>query len=146
MTPTLAGRWQTRLATFATLGVLVSLLFVPFLGATPFIVLFWVALLGLVWDVVWILVQRLRWDRDWPPAFQWASAYIEAAFLFLVVGVFGLPGLERGSLPLFGFLVHYSVVFLAIFAWVQGPMRALFPFWRFHGGRIVPDVASGQRR
>ncbi len=146
MTPTLVGRWQTRIATLATLGLLVTLVLSLLLGTGVFLVLIYVALFGLAWDVLWIGLQKFRWDRDWPIAFQWLTAAIEGAFVFLVVALFGLTGIPQGGLGLGAFLIHYTLVFLVIFLWVQGPMRALFPFWRFHGGRIVPVVSSGQRR
>jgi hypothetical protein len=75
MTPTLLGRWQTRLFLLATVGVLITL---PFyfsiidinLGAGYHPVFFWilgyVALFGLVWDIVYIYLQKFRWNRDWP--------------------------------------------------------------------------------
>jgi hypothetical protein len=151
VTPNLIGRWQTRIAMLLTLGILVTLIFA--LSYNPegrndgepgsinedfFIVLFSVLVLGLIWDIVWILAQRLRWDRDWPPAFQWATAIIEGALIWLLLNNGGLPNIPAEEAPPFGvFLFHYGAVFVVTWVWVQGPMRALFPRWRFHGGRIV---------
>lgn len=147
MTPTLAGRWQTRLALFATLGLLITLIFVIATGSVVFLAaLFYLAVFGLVWDVLYILLQQLRWDRDWPPVFAWLAALWEAVFLFALSAVISLPGIGPGGLPLLPFVIHYLSVWTAIFLWTQGPMRALFPFWRFHGGRIVPSVAADQHR
>lgn len=140
VTPTLVGRWQTRIALLATLGLIVTALFALAYGSvTFFVVLFYVALFGVVWDVIYILLQQYRWDRDWPAAFQVLNGFVEGVVLYLAITVVGLPGVPR-DLPPLVFLAHYGLVWLAVFLWAQGPMRALFPFWRFHGGTIIPRV------
>ena len=145
MTPTLMGRWQTRVALLATLGVLVS---IPFwlIADTPvfFAVLAWVAGLGLAWDLLYSFLQAFRWERDWPPAFAVVAGIAEGALVYLLATRIGLPGLPR-DLPLGLFAFHYSTVWLVTFFFAQGPMRAIFPWWRFHGGRIWPGVGRGQR-
>jgi hypothetical protein len=147
VTPTLAGRWQTRIALFATLGLLITLIFVVLTGRTVFLfALLYLALFGLAWDLIYTILQRFRWDRDWPPIFAWLAAVWEGVFLFALAAVVALPGIDPGGLPLVPFVLHYGLVWITIFLWTQGPMRALFPFWRFHGGRIVPAVSAGQRR
>lgn len=151
LTPTLFGRWQTRTAMMLTFGVIISLIFA--LAYNPearndfnngalnedfFIVLAAVLVLGWIWDIVWILLQKLRWDRDWPPAFQWATAIVEGVAVWLLLDNGLLPFIPEEEAPPFGvFLFHYLVIFFVTFFWVQGPMRALFPHWRFYGGRIV---------
>ena len=145
MTPTLIGRWQTRIVTFATLGVIVTAIF-ALLGDGPFFaVLGYVVLFGLVWDVVWIGLQQLRWDRDWPAAFQVATGIWEGIFVYAVASLVILPGIPH-EIPPTTFIAHYGLVWLTIFVWVQGPMRVILPFWRFHGGRVVPGVSARQRR
>jgi hypothetical protein len=147
MTPTLVGRWQTRIALLGTLGVIVSALFAAVYGSGLFfLVLGYVALFGLAWDVLYIALQRLRWDRDWPAAFQVLNGIVEGALVFLLISTFGLPGIAAGSIPLWLFVLQYGLVWLVTFLWAQGPMRAIFPFWRFHGGRVVPAVSSAERR
>jgi hypothetical protein len=147
VTPTLIGRWQTRIALLGTLGVLVSTLFALAYGtALFFLVLAYVAAFGLVWDVLYIALQRLRWDRDWPAAFQVLNGLVEGALVYGLIATVGLPGIAPGAVPLPLFVAHYGTVWLVTFLWAQGPMRALFPFWRFHGGRIVPAVSSSERR
>jgi hypothetical protein len=138
MTPVLLGRWETRIAMLATLGLLITALFaLGYDDSTFFEVLFYVGLFGIGWDVVYIALQQLRWDRDWPAAFQVATGIWEGVFLYLVIDNIGLPGIEEGMVPMGRFIAHYGLVWLSIFVWVQGPMRAVFPFWRFHGGRII---------
>jgi hypothetical protein len=146
VTPTLMGRWQTRVALLATVGLLVSVPFALVAGSgTFFVVVAYVALFGLAWDVLYSLLQALRWERDWPPAFAVVAAVVEAVVIFALATNVGLPGLPR-DLAAGLFTFHYAVVWLSVFFFAQGPMRALFPWWRFHGGRIWPGVARSQRR
>lgn len=146
MTPTLIGRWQTRIVFLATLGVLVS---IPFwlIAGTPvfFVIVAWVAVLGLAWDVLYSFLQAFRWERDWPPAFAVVAGLVEGAAVYLLTTKIGLPGIPADlALGLFAF--QYSCVWLVTFFWGQGPMRAFAPWWRFHGGRIWPGVSPDQRR
>jgi len=151
MTPNLLGRWQTRAAMFLTWGVLISFLFALFynpegrndgnpgaLNEDFFIVLFAVLILGFFWDVAWILLQRLRWDRDWPGAFQWGAALVEGVFAWILLANGALPFIPAEEAPPGSvFFFHYGLIFLVTWVFIQGPMRALFPRWRFYGGRIV---------
>lgn len=140
MTPTLFGRWQTRLFLFATVGVLVTLPFVlGIFGTNAGIIFFWVlgylALVGLLWDSLYIYLQTFRWDRDWPAIFQVLAGLWEAVFFIGIVKLFGLPGVPK-TLPLGLFFLHYSAVWLGIFTASQTLMRVLFPRWRFRGGQM----------
>jgi hypothetical protein len=47
-----------------------------------------------------------------------------------------LPWLP-GPVPWKAFLIHFGVVWLAVWLFANGPMRVLFIRWRFHGGRLV---------
>ena len=146
MTPTLIGRWQTRILLLATIGVLITAIFAAMLPGPFFVVLAYVLGFGVVWDVAYIGLQRLRWDRDWPAAFQVATGVWEGAFLYTLIATVGLPGIPRESVPLGTFVAHYGLVWLLTFLWAQGPMRVVFPYWRFHGGRVFPAVSSRQRQ
>ncbi len=138
MTPTLLGRWQTRLFLLSTVGVFVTL---PFTlgcigpGASPefFWILVYVALFGVIWDSFYNYLQKFRWDRDWPGAFQLISGIWEAIFIGSVVKLFGLPNVTQ-ELPLIWFTIHYSLVWLGVYLASQMLMRILFPRWRFKGG------------
>ena len=92
---------------------------------------------GVGWDILYIALQQLRWDRDWPAAFQVANGVIEGILVYSVITTTGLPGIESGSATPELFTAHYGLVWLTTFVWTQGPMRVLFPRWRFFGGRIV---------
>ncbi len=69
MTPVLYGRWQTRLFLLSTLGVLLTAFFAILYQdfQTTFALLAYVFIFGLGWDVLYHLLLRLRWDRDWAP-------------------------------------------------------------------------------
>lgn len=139
MTPTLLGRWQTRLLLLATVGVLATL---PFAIASAtiqvalifFSILGYVAVFGIGWDCLYNFLQTFRWDRDWPAAFQLAAGIWEGIFLSIVLKTIGLPGIDR-SIPLGLFWLHYSLVWLAVFTASQTFMRVIFPRWRFRGGQ-----------
>lgn len=138
MTPTLFGRWQTRIFLLGTLGAIVTAIFaVAYQDDTFWRVLGFVALFGIGWDIAWIGIQQLKWDRDWPPYLQWATGLWEGVFIYILIDNVGLPGIKQGYVPLERFAAHYGLVWLSVYLWSQGPMRALFPLWRFHGGRIV---------
>ncbi|NES94959.1 MAG: hypothetical protein F6K32_06935 [Desertifilum sp. SIO1I2] len=141
MTPTLFGRWQTRLFLLATAGGSITLLFAlgiigPGAGGIYFWILAYVALFGLAWDVFYNYLQQGRWDRDWPAAVQWLAALGEAIFLLLVIKIIGLPGVPRW-MPVGLFFLHYGCVWLAVFLASQSLMRILFIRWRFNGGRWI---------
>ncbi|MFW6359314.1 MAG: hypothetical protein ACOC0N_08915 [Chroococcales cyanobacterium] len=137
MTPTLFGRWQTRLFLFATVGVLITLPFAILLGKTIFFfVLLYLALLGLIWDILYIYLQKLRWDRDWPGIFQLAAGLWEALFFILLVQFVGLANVTPDALPLPWFILHYSLVWLGTYIASQTLMRIMFPRWRFRGGQL----------
>lgn len=135
MTPTLFGRWQTRLLLLGTLGLLVTAVFAFALRSiTPFVLLAVVLFAGFGWDVLYQLLQKLRWDRDWPPNLQLLAGIWEMIFL---------AGLTYG-LRLFGappawwqFAWHYSAVWLVTFLASQSIMRLFFPRWRYNGGQWV---------
>jgi len=135
MTPTLLGRWQTRLFLFATIGVLITF---PFYLVTMNSIFFWIlgyiALFGFFWDIVYTYLQKMRWDRDWSAILQLFAGIWEAIFIISLIKTVGLPGVEEFSLSYF--LLHYSLVWLGIFTASQTLMRVLFPRWRFQGGQL----------
>jgi hypothetical protein len=95
--------------------------------------------------VLYTFLQAFRWERDWPAAFAVLAAIVEGVVVFLLATRVGLPGVPK-DLPAGFFAAQYGLVWVVTFLFAQGPMRALFPFWRFHGGRIWPGVSSSQRR
>jgi hypothetical protein len=139
MTPTLFGRWQTRLLLLATIGVVITSIFswlftgngwhLPF-----FQVLAYVALFGIGWDAIYHGLQQYRWDHDWPAVFQLIAGIWEGVWIAVLFKTVGLPGVDR-LMPLNAFWLHYSLVWLGYFGASQMLMRILFPRWRFRGGQ-----------
>ncbi len=138
MTPTLFGRWQTRIFLLATIGSLITLFFyfVKDKDSLFFCILFYVALFGIAWDVLYIYIQKFRWDRDWPGAFQLLAGIWEALFILVLIKVIGLPGVSAEKFDFFWFICHYSVVWLGVYLASQSLMRVIFPRWRFRGGQL----------
>ncbi len=143
MTPTLLGRWQTRLLLMGTVGLLLTLIFCGGLLGNPtgsiyLAILVYLILFGLGWDCLYIMIQSFRWDQDWPAAFQWLAALWEAVFFVLVRGILGIQlpftDVAGGAFPWVWFGFHYVVVWIGVFTASQVLMRLLFPRWRFHGG------------
>jgi len=138
VTPGLLGRWQTRLVLLATLGVVVAGIFALARGDEAFfIVLAFVAILGLVWDLIYMAIQQVRWDRDWPTAFQVAAGIVEGVVVFLVLEFIGLPDIDKGAVGIGIYAAHYGITWLVVFLCTQGPMRVLAPRWRYNGGRLA---------
>lgn len=137
MTPTYFGRIQTRFLLLATVGtfitifyaILAALLFGPITFFIPFILLILVAVFGIFWDLIFNYAQKLRWDRDWPPAFSFIAAFIEMLPVMLIALLLNVN-------PIF-FLFHYWTVWWATFFMALGPMRVIFPRWRFRGGQWI---------
>lgn len=136
MTPTYLGRIQTRLLLLATVGSLVTFFYgilAAFLANNfttffiPFLLLFLVAFFGIFWDILYNYAQKLRWDRDWPPAFSFITAFIEMLPVMLIALLLNVH-------PVL-FLFHYWSVWWATFIMALGPMRIIFPRWRFRGGQ-----------
>lgn len=146
MTPTLAGRLQTRVFTIVVIGGLWTLLITPALSgmgtlgdayATTFTVLAVVGLLGLVWEFPYHFLQQFRWEKDWPTLLGLVTAVNEGIVVWFVVDLGLAPGLAAGSMPLGAFLLHFLTTWLVIFLFVNGPMRVPFVRWRFRGGRLI---------
>lgn len=142
MTPSLLGRMQTRLVLLFTVGLVVTFFFASWyetilFGAfgIPFVVLFWVAVIGLLWDVAYNQIQHRRWDSDWPPAYQLFAGVAEGVLAYILLRLGALPGVPE-NLPGWMFWLHYSAVWFWTFLWTQGPLRILFPQWRFRGGQF----------
>lgn len=140
MTPTLFGRWQTRLLLMTTIGTLTTLPFaLGYLGLPSGMVYFWVlgyiTLLGLGWDYLYDRLQKFRWDRDWPGILQLLAGIWEALFLLSLVNLADVPGVPK-TLSIVSFILHYGTVWLAVYTVSQTLTRILLPRWRFNGGQL----------
>ncbi len=140
MTPTLIGRWQTRILLLGTLGILVTIPFSLNGESVYFQVLFAIAVLGCLWDIVYNHLQTLRWDHDWPATLQlgagiWEAFFFYVPFRFLISNILRIGWLI--DIPLDKFSLHYVCIWLAVFTASQTLMRIIFPRWRFHGGEWI---------
>ncbi|MGH9076909.1 MAG: hypothetical protein ACRDY0_05555 [Acidimicrobiales bacterium] len=149
MTPTLVGRWQTRLLSVAVAGVLWTAVVTPFLpsGPTPpgasrigDLYLLTMTAVGLVaglgvvvWEPIYHLLMQFRWEKDWPPVFVILEAVPEGALVHWVLGHL----VTSTGLGWPAFLVDFGTTWLVVFGFVHGPMRVPFIRWRFRGGRII---------
>ena len=140
MTPTLLGRWQTRLFLLSTVGLIITLFFYGgLLGSHPrssiyFWILIYVGVFGFFWDLLYNYLHKLLWDHDWPGAIQFFACLAEGLILGLFCKYIGLPYIDQDRFDVGDFIFHYSLVSIVAFltSWVI--MRLLFPRWRFRGG------------
>ena len=147
MTPTLAGRLQTRIVLLATVGVVWTWLIGPLLGAfmddsslgdvyrLAFGALLLVAVVGVAWELVYHGLQQYRWEKDWPTLFGLVTGLPEGIVVALLLSA-GLPW-DVGDLPVTAFVVHFSTTWVLVWLVANGPMRIVSLRWRFRGGRLV---------
>lgn len=144
MTPTLLGRIQTRWVMVWTVGLAWLLAVGPWLPlagpttgtvyATGVATLVLVAVLGTVWECVYHLIQQLRWDKDWPTVLGLVLGASEATVVYWFLRR-DLP-FDVDPITPIPFAWQFGSVWLAIWAFTNGPIRILFPRWRFAGGRF----------
>ena len=159
MTPVLTGRLQTRLYLTGSVGVVVTAVITPLLptpsgmdiGAAyrmTFESLGLMAFLGLLWELVYHLVQQTRWDKDWPSLLGLLTVLNEAIVLWFVDHALGVvPGTTGTSSPfLVLFTIHVGVTWLAMWLFLQGPVRVLLVRWRFEGSRVLVPAPGRWRR
>lgn len=148
MIPTLAGRIQTRLLLFVLLGIpltaLFSWLWLPLYWDLLFLFLLTVLAtvngFGLIMDVVYIGLQRLRWDRDWPFAYQFFFSIVEFAIVLWAARAGLIPWLPAEALAGTDGLImassHFATVFIPSFLALLGPISVFFIRWRFKAGQL----------
>jgi hypothetical protein len=137
VTPVIFGRWQTRIVMMAIVGGIISAIFAAALqDSVPFVILAYVVGFGLIWDVVYILLQKFRWERDWPAAFTIGNGIVEGVLIYALIKTSGLPGID-GAISTPVYIADYALIWVIAFIWLEGPMRVAAPWWRFHGGRFT---------
>lgn len=141
VTPTLGGRWQTRLFLLVLLGGPITAVFALLYhdAQTPFALLGYVLLLGCGWDIGYNDLQMRRWNHDWPPLLALLAGLWEGVFLWAILALLQsanhtLPGVSL-ELTNGRFATHYLTVFLATWLANHSLLLLLFPRWRFHGGQ-----------
>ena len=145
MVPTLNGRIQTRIFLLAVVGGLITLIIVPVLpGSAPlgdkyrnaFLVLLSVAVLGVLWELLYHLLMQWRWEKDWPTLFGLVEGIPEGVLIWVLLGAGAIPGIV-GKVSGADFLIQFILVWLGVWLAANGPMRVPFIRWRFRGGRLV---------
>ncbi|WP_182380051.1 hypothetical protein [Nocardioides sp. WS12] len=141
MLPTLNGRLQTRIFMLVVFGSLITLVLTPILPGDPdykttFIILATVLVLGIVWELIYHVIQQFRWEKDWPTMFGLITALNEGALVWLLLDLELVPGID-GVPDFWAFLIDFSVIWFVVWIWTNGPMRVPFIRWRFFGGRII---------
>ena len=145
MVPTLNGRIQTRIFLLAVVGGLITAIIAPVLpGSAPladkyrnaFLVLLSVAVLGVLWELLYHLLMQWRWEKDWPTLFGLLEGIPEGALIWALLVAGAIPGIV-GSVSGADFLIQFILVWLGVWLAASGPMRVPFIRWRFRGGRLV---------
>lgn len=150
MTPTLAGRIQTRLFLLWTLGLVISLFYTlvyrmlapepPAVTSLAFwellVVLAYVTVIGSVLDGLYIFIQQFHWDRDWPLGYQFLSGFFEGMLVFWLFYFGWLPGTSYDAGDWWRFWLAYGTIWFTTWWWIFGPMRIFFLRWRFRGGQL----------
>jgi len=143
--PTLNGRIQTRILLLAVVGGLITLIIVPVLpGSAPlgdkyqngFLVLLSVAVLGVLWELLYHLLMQWRWEKDWPTLFGLVEGIPEGVLIWVLLSAGAIPGIV-GKVSGADFLIQFILVWLGVWLAANGPMRVPFIRWRFRGGRLV---------
>jgi hypothetical protein len=143
--PTLTGRIQTRIFLLAVVGGLITLIIVPFLpGSAPlgdkyrdgYLVLLSVAVVGVLWELLYHLLMQWRWEKDWPTLFGLVEGVPEGVLIWILLSAGAIPGIV-GSVSGVAFLIQFVLVWLGVWLVANGPMRVPFIRWRFRGGRIA---------
>lgn len=142
MTPTLLGRWQTRILLYLVFGLPITLIYAFFLSDSllplvePFVFITALLILGLILDFPYIQIQRFRWDNDWPFAFQLFFSILEFFITFglMQLGLFDF--LLDFRIPFSTALIHFTLVLIPSFLALLGGMQLFLIRWRFKGGEI----------
>ncbi|MBG0833221.1 hypothetical protein HS041_36575 [Planomonospora sp. ID67723] len=143
MTPTLAGRIQSRIFLLCTVGLVWTLLitlvlpvgFAP-LSRTYMATLTALALVGVLgtflWEPLYHLLQQFRWEKDWPAVLILLQGLPEGWLVYVVLrNVVGIP------VDVLPFVIHFATTWFVVFACLHGPLRVPFIRWRFRGGRLI---------
>lgn len=142
MTPTLAGRWQTRLLLYIFVGLPVTWAYAFFVleldegFLDPFVFLTALFIVGALLDPVYNQIQRFRWDNDWPFAFFVFFGIVE---FLITLGLLNIGALD----PFLVFridngtaLVHFSLVLFSMLLGVLAGVQIFLIRWRFKGGEV----------
>jgi hypothetical protein len=94
-----------------------------------------VAVIGVVWELIYHGLQQFRWEKDWPTLFGLITGVPEGIVVYLLLDG-GVPW-EFGDVPVGTFSSMFIIVWLAIWLTANGPLQIVFPRWRYRGGRFL---------
>ncbi len=108
---------------------------------------------GLVWEVLYHLIQRSRREGDWPPLLALVAGAPEAVGVWLLLHVLGVTqgalGLSSSDVPMF--LIGFGTTWVLLWVAMVGPMRVVsirfhltgMELWRPGGSRAArgPRIA-----
>jgi hypothetical protein len=148
MTPTFAGRWQTRILLFLFIGLPITVLYAFWFEDgdwrrvvdSPFLVfLCTLFVVGMILDPLYYWVMLFRWDRDWPFAFQFAVMIMEFLIVVALVWFDLLPFLPSSVVfatdeSHWWVLLHFTIVFIPSFLALLAVFQVFMIRWRFKGG------------
>ena len=142
MTPTLAGRMQTRVLLVLLVGVPWTVVVGPLLAlvagagllqvyGVTFLALLLVVLLGVLWELLYHGLQQLRWEKDWPTVLGLLTGITEGLLIWVVLLVLGV------DVSGLAFVLHFATTWVLIWVAASTVVRVLLPRWRYRGGRVV---------
>lgn len=146
MLPTLWGRLQTRILVLGIVGGIWTLIIGPLLPdgasigdtyATAYLVLAVVVVLGLGWEFIYHFFQQFRWEKDWPTLFGLLTGINEGVVVWFVVRYAPIFPDGLGPPPAGAYAMQFVTTWLVVWIVLNGPLRAIFPHWRFRGGRFL---------
>jgi hypothetical protein len=141
MTMTLPGRLQTRLVLLSSIGLLWTFAISALLPRPDDVavrVAFQITLVSsiamtlqsFVSELIYHLLQQLRWEKDWPPLLGLLAGALEAIPVWLTVRALGV--MADGCELLF--FLHFATTWLVVWLISLGPLSIVQPRWRFEGG------------
>ena len=147
MTPTLLGRWQTRLLLFVIVGIPVTWWWTEVLATrdggrslVPAGIIVTILLVGLALDWVYVRLHKRHWDHDWPFAYQLASMIFEFIVVLVLIHFGLVPWLPSGILyfpqAVWDATRHFAAVLVPAFLLLLGPLQTFLVRWRFKGGEL----------
>lgn len=150
MLPTFPGRIQTRLFLTLVIGLPITLIYALIISGagptfTPLLlmllgVLGALFIVGVILDPIYILIQWLRWDSDWPFAYQFFFTIVEFALVLTFASLGWVPWINEALFDQPGTyriaIGHFLWIFFIGFFLITGPLAAFFIRWRYKGGQF----------